>query len=131
MWFSSTFGRFLGKSTGNCQSTGTFSSNVFRAVFLSNLTPLLVKAKAKELQISDSDQQWVASAHLGSIMHDTLSALPSDLRLSRQVYAFSLAVWGVTGRRYLLCGVLRLFNDLSVILGPFCLRGLVSTMAPV
>jgi hypothetical protein len=102
-----------------------------RLVFFSNLTPLLAKAKSKELRTIDSDQQWVASAHLGGVMHDTLSALQSDLRLSRPLYAFSLAVWNVTGRRYLLCGLLRLFNDVSVILGPFCLRGLVSAMAPV
>jgi hypothetical protein len=114
-----------------CALSSMFSSYLFRIVFFQNLTPLLVKAKLKVLQTSDSDQQWVASLRLGGTMHDTLCALPSDLRLSRPVFAFSLAVWNVTGRRYLLCGALRLFNDVSVILGPFCLRGLVSTMAPV
>jgi hypothetical protein len=104
---------------------------LFRLIFFSNLTPLLAKAKAKELQTSDSDRQWVASEHLGRAMHDSLCAVPPDLRKSRPVYAFSLAVWKVTGRRYLLCGALRFFNDFSVILGPLCLRGLVSTMSPV
>ena len=103
---------------------------LLKFVLYVHMTPLLLKAKAKELQVHDVDGSHVSSSALGSIMHATLSALPSDLRLSRPLYAFTLAVWHVTGRRYLLCGLLRLFNDASVILGPLCLRGLVTAMAP-
>jgi hypothetical protein len=95
------------------------------------MTPILIKAKAKLLHASDADKQWIASSDDGNTMQAVLSSLPSDLRCSRPVYSFSLAVWHVTGRRYLLSGLLRLFNDFVVILGPFCLRGLVSSMAPV
>ena len=95
------------------------------------MTPILIKAKSKLLHASDADKQWVASCDDGNTMQAILSSLPSDLRCSRPVYSFSLAVWHVTGRRYLLSGLLRLFNDFVVILGPFCLRGLVSSMAPV
>ena len=101
-----------------------------RFVLYAHMTPLLLKAKSKDLHVTDVDRSHVSSAALGDRMHATLSALPSDLRLSRPLYAFALAAWHVTGRRYLLCGALRLFNDVSVILGPFCLRGLITAMAP-
>jgi hypothetical protein len=124
------FFRFICQISYTENSAPCCSRTISFAVY-ANMTPLLLKAKAKDLRVSDADHQWVASAELGNIMHSTLSALPSDLRQSRPLYAFSLAVWRVTGKRYLLCGALRLFNDFSVILGPFCLRGFVTSMTPV
>jgi hypothetical protein len=104
---------------------------LLRFIVFSDMSPLLVKAKSKQLQVAHADHQWVTSADSGSTMHQVLSALPPDLRAARPGYAFSLAVWKVTGRRYLLCGLLRVFNDFASVLGPLCLRGLVAAMAPV
>ncbi len=112
-------------------SNATCSEQILRFIVFSNLTPLLIKAKSKQLSASDADRQWIASTAYGDIMQRTLTELPSDLRRSRPGYAFCVAVWHVTGRRYLVCGVLRLFNDCFMMLGPLCLRGLISSMAPV
>ena len=95
------------------------------------MTPLLIRAQSKHLRTSDCHHPSISSTTHADTMHSSLLSLPLDIRLTRPGDAFSLAVWHVTGRRYLVCGVLRLFNDFFMILGPFCLRGLILYMTPV